>query len=273
MNSLLTTLIDIVRFSAAFSEPQDTLRVASVHDILADICSKHLSEEQIDQLADAIVACAEGQSEALPNLDEIEPALSGADVDASLVRASAALNELLALRYALRSSVDRPARLNIASAHFFDYLQELYSSSAPDHPGVVLVGALLPVQEKVDVRLDPSNRLLKRIAISYDAHTPHPYLKLRLWSASKTIHAQAERQDWCQKDGPAYDLNLWSRYDDQSKGEIRTRLIVLPYAINEGYINMNFDSIAGLELRETSVLDGYGNILVTCLRVTRQASP
>src|SRR5262249_30490108 len=98
-------------------------------------------------------------------------------------------------------------------------------------------------------------------------------LTLRLWSASKTIHAQAERFDWYQKDGSNHDLNLWSRIDDRCNGEIRTRLVAPPYSIDGGHITMSLDSMAGLNLRETCVVDGQGNSLVTCLRAARRASP
>jgi hypothetical protein len=272
MNTLLTTLIDVLRFSASFRESQDALKVVHPSDILVDICSKHLTKAQIDQLADSIVACTEGRSDALPSLDAIEPFLSGAELEIHLAQTSAALNELRALRFALRPGRARRVSLNITSGHFFDYLQEFYIGAEFDRPKIVLVGTLLSLQDTVDIQLDSSNRLLSRIAISYSGRSVYPYLSLKLWSASKIIHALAERPDWYQKDGPDYDLNLWSRYGDKIKGGIRTRLVTLPHVIDGERISMSFAATTGLELYETSVVDGHGNILATCLRAARYAS-
>jgi hypothetical protein len=270
LNSLLTTLIDILRVSASIGENQNTLRVAPTRDILVDICSQQVPQDQIDQLAEVIVACAAGRSATLPNLDAIELALSGPACAARLARADTALNEMLLLHYALHTDVDRPVNLTISHPHFFDYLQYMQISSAPNHPRIVLVGALLPAQEKVDLRFDASTHLLKRIAISYGTDSPYPYLDLKLWSISRKMPARAERQEYQLPDAQ-YDFDLWTR-DNRIKGEIRTRRVDLPYAVNTAQISMHINALAGLELLETSVLDSEGTILASCLRMARHVA-
>jgi hypothetical protein len=272
MSSLLTALIDIVRLAAFCNEDQGALKVAPAQAILADICAPHLPAAQIDQLADALVACVEGRSDALPSLDAIEPALADAKIEDRLSRASLALNELLTLHYALRTGADKLARLEISGTYLFDYLQECYIDAAPGQPSIVLIGVWLPPLGEVKVRLNTNDRLLRQIDISYGADSLYPYLNLKLWSNSKTMQARAGRQDY-QKDGPSYDLNLWSRYDDKCKGEIRTRLAMQPYTIDSSRMSMSFRSIVGVELHETCIVDGQGNSLVTCLRAARHTSP
>jgi hypothetical protein len=270
LNSLLATLIDILRVSASLGENHNTLRVAPARDILVDICSHQVPQSQIDQLADALEACAAGRSAALPSLALIEPAFSNPESQARLVRASAALNEMLLLHHALHAEGSLPTELAITNLHFFDYLQTLQISSAPNHARVVLVGALLPTQSKVEMRFEAGPQLLRRITLSYAADSPYPLLDLQLWSASQSKQSRAERQEYQQPDAQ-HDLNVWTR-DNRSSGSIRTRLVPLPCQITTQRMCIHIHALAGLALVETSVLDSQGTTIARCLRMARHAA-
>jgi hypothetical protein len=269
MSGLLTTLIDIVRLAAVCNEDQSALKVAPARAILADICAPYLSPAQIEQLADALVACAEGRSDTLPSLDAIEPALVGAEIEDRLSRASLALNELLALHYALRTGAGKLAHLKITGTYLFDYLQECYIDPAPGQPSVVLIGAWLPPQGEVTVELNPRDRLLGGVAISYRRHSYYPYLTLWLESSSVQEQWTGDRANYMHQAGSQYDLTLSHR--GKILGTLRTCFLNLPYTIEAPRLGITVSDTAEINLLETSILDTKTNKLATYLRVVKQA--
>ena len=275
MDNLLTLLFSLLRIADLSHGDESILTLASMNDIIADVLSEALSEEERQHVMDTLLEVSGNDisaASAIERINNIAHMLRVKGVNSERFRTRSIsinkiLDDLLALCSIISSRSIGHVDVTITNIDLFNYIQKIHIEPENDRPYIVVIGAVSK-QHDMLINLGNNSYIERKTKIIHDRTSPYPRLNLTTPSKRPSSNWRHRRFDWLQRGSAEDDLDVYT-YQERWVGSISTRELGLPYTISGKRLNFIIPEQAGTTLLATSIRNEKGTALMHCIRVRK----